>query len=322
MNAPAGRALELRSVLVGEVKTAEHALNGLLRAGLAPSAIITTPIEEVRRSSGMEADYYCDLVQLAEAHGIRAHVTDDLTSRAAALEQLRPDCIWIMGWPYLVRAPVLALGPCIGMHPTPLPRRRGGAPMNWTLLDDERSSAVTLFGMRAGLDDGDILAQEEFEVGPEDYVGDVASKVYDLTEKLVERAAIAVAEGKAAWRRQDGSQATYTRRRTPADGRIDWSDSSVRIRNLIRATSHPFPGAFTTLDGTTLRVWRAEVPLGYRAPLRAAPGTVVELLDNGLLVSTGDNALHITEMQLDGDDVVRSSVLAQRFRRYVGRSFS
>lgn len=322
MSSPVGgKGLELRSVLVGEVKTAEYALNGFLQAGLPPQALVTTSFE-VRRFSGMEPDYYCDLVGLGEAHGIPVIVTDDLTSHAADLEQLRPQCIWIMGWPYLVRPPVLAVGRCIGMHPTPLPRRRGGAPMNWTLLDGEPSSAVTLFGMRAGVDDGEILAQEAFEVGLDDYVGDLAAKIYLLTEKLVRRSAVALAEDNAVWTPQDGSRATYTRRRTPADGRINWSDSSVRIRNLIRATSHPFPGAFTKLDGATVRVWRAEVPLGYRAPLKAAPGTIVELHDNGLLVSTRDNALLITEMQIENDEVVRSSLLAQRFARYVGTSLS
>lgn len=309
-------------MLVGEVKTAEHALNGLLRAGLPPVAVITTPLEEVRRASGMEAGYYCDLLRLGEAHGIDVTVTTDLLSQVPALEQLQPDCFWIMGWPYLVRTPILDLGPCIGMHPTPLPRRRGGAPMNWTLLDGEAVSAVTLFRMRQGLDDGEILAQEAFELGPDDYVGDVAAKIYRLTERLVERSALALADDTAVWTPQDDSLATYTRRRTPADGRINWSDSSVRIRNLVRATSHPFPGAFTILDGSKVRVWRAEIPVGYRAPLKAAPGTVVGLHDAGILVSTRDNALLITEMQFEDGEVLSSSLLPQSFDRLVGKSFS
>lgn len=312
----------LRSVLVGEVKTAEHALYGLMRARLPPTAVITTPIDEVRRSSGMEADYYCDLVQLSEAQGIKATVSDDLSPLAPVLEQLRPDCIWIMGWPYLVRAPILDLGPCIGMHPTALPRRRGGAPMNWTLLDGEPFSAVTLFRMREGLDDGEILAQETFGIGPDDYVGDLTDKIYNLTEKLVERSAMALADGTAVWTPQDDSQATYTRRRVPEDGRINWSDSSARIRSLIRATSHPFPGAFTMLDGVRVRVWRAEVPLGYRAPLKAAPGAIIGLHGKGLLVSTRDNALLLTELQSEDDEVVTESLLAHRFGPFVGANFA
>jgi methionyl-tRNA formyltransferase len=150
----------------------------------------------------------------------------------------------------------------------------------------------------------------------------LAAKIYQITENLVERSARALANGVAVWTPQDDSRATYTRRRTPGDGRINWSDSSARIRNLIRATSHPFPGAFTMLNGAKVRVWRAEVPLGYRAPLKASPGVIIGLLDGGLLVSTRDNALLLTELQFDDEDVAESSFLAQRFGQYAGARFS
>ena len=88
----------------------------------------------------------------------------------------------------------------------------------------------------------------------------------------------------------------------PADGRISWNDSAARIRNLVRATSTPFPGAWTTLDGSTVRVWRAEIPIGYRAPLKAAPGAILEVRDDGVLVSTRDNALLLTEAEIETGD--------------------
>jgi methionyl-tRNA formyltransferase len=313
---------KLRSVLVGEVRTAEYALRGLLQAGMAPLAVVTTPIDKVQRTSGMETDYYCDLVSLGAANHVPAIVSEDLNSQAGALQRLHPDCIWVMGWPYLVREPILDLAPCIGMHPTALPRRRGGAPMNWTLLDGEVSSAVTLFRLQPGVDDGPILAQETFHIGWNDYVSDVAAKIYDLTEKLVQRSALALAADTAVWTPQADSEATYTRRRTPEDGRINWNDSSVRIRNLVRATSHPFPGAFTNFHGTPVRVWGAELPLGFRAPLKAPPGRLLELLDEGLVVSTRDNALLITELQFGDDEALTSSLIEQQFRHHLGELFS
>ena len=131
--------------------------------------------------------------------------------------------------------------------------------MNWTILDGEPSSAVTLFRMGPGLDDGDILMQRAFAIGESDYVGDVARRVYELTEELVAESVSELSSESAQWSPQDHSKATYTRRRRPADGHIEWRESSVRIRNLIRATSHPFPGAFTLLGQKVVRIWRGDI---------------------------------------------------------------
>lgn len=76
------------------------------------------------------------------------------------------------------------------------------------------------------------------------------------------------------------------------------------------------------MDGTRVRIWRAEVPVGYRAPFKAAPGAVIGFHDRGLLVSTRDNALLITELQIEDEPAMRPPLLEQRFRRYVGTSFS
>jgi len=311
----------VRAVLVGEVRTAEHALRGLLQAGKPPISMFTTDVNQVQRNSGMGPDYYCDLVALGRDHAIEAHVVSDLEDLSARIRALKPDLLWIMGWPYLVRSPILEVAMCIGMHPTPLPRRRGGAPMNWTVLDGEPSSAVTLFRMGPGLDDGDILMQRAFVIRDSDYVGDVAQSVYELTEELVAESMSELGSESVRWQPQDHSRATFTRRRRPADGHIEWRESSVRIRNLIRATSHPFPGAFTLLGQKVVRIWRGELPLGYRAPLRAAPGSIIEVTDTGVMISTGDNALLVTEIQFEGEPATISSQVGSRLAGHLGYSF-
>ena len=308
-------------MLVGEVRTAEHALCGLLRAGEPPVAIFTTDVNQVRRSSGMGPDYYCDLVALGEAHGIDTHVVADLEDVSERMRTLEPDLLWVMGWPYLVRRPILEVAVCIGMHPAPLPRRRGGAPMNWTILDGETSSAVTLFRIGPGIDDGDILMQRAFAINEADYVADVARSVYELTEELVAESVTELRDQRARWSPQDHYKATFTRRRRPADGHIEWRESSVRVRNLVRATSRPFPGAFSQLGHTVVRIWRAELPLGYRAPLRAAPGSIIEATDHGAMVSTGDNALLVTEVQFEGESAAISSGVGSRLADHTGDKF-
>jgi methionyl-tRNA formyltransferase len=308
-----------RFVLVGEVRTAEAGLRGLLDAGHPPVAVLTTDVAAARAASGMSADYYGDLPACAAAAGIPVRVVADLEAEAGALRALDPDWVLVLGWPYLVRAAVLDVAPCIGMHPTRLPYRRGGAPLNWTILDGESSGAVTLLRLREGLDDGEILAQREFAIHPDDYVADVLARVLEITRALVAESVAALAAGSARWTPQRDELATYTRRRRPEDGRISWCDSAARIRNLVRAVSRPFPGAFTHADGRVLRVWRAELPRGYRAPLRAEPGTVLDGDERGILVSTRDNALLVTEAQPEGEAPLAGAALASRLAPLAGR---
>ena len=247
-------------------------------------------------------------------------VVSDLNAEYDAVSSAAPDYVFVIGWPYLVRDAVLSIAPCVGLHPTRLPYRRGGAPLNWVILDGETSAAVSLIRLHKGVDDGDILAQRGFPIDPDDYVGDVIERVYAITEELVIEAVRDLAAGTASWTPQDNALATYTRRRRPEDGRICWADSAARIRNLVRATSHPFPGAFAYLDGERIRVWRAEIPHGYRAPLAAAPGSVLDVTSRGILVSTMDNALLVTEAQFtDGASLLSGEDLQTTAEKCRGR---
>lgn len=313
----------MKLVLVGEVKSADYALLGMLRAGCPPELIVTTDLSVARVRSRMGPEYYGDLSGLAAQIGASLVVVADLSEAVSLLTDVGPDYIFVVGWPYLVRSPILALAPCIGMHPTRLPYRRGGAPLNWAILDGEQESAVTLFQLTTGIDDGPILCQRTFRIDPQDYVSDALEKVYTLTEELVAEAVRALASGTATWTPQDHAKATYTRRRTPEDGKIDWRTSASRIRNLVRAVSRPFPGAFSHLEGRKLVIWRAELPFGYRAPIRVRPGSVVEVTDHGILVSTKDNALLVTEAVWADDPTVNLTGrgLAEAFKGMEGAVF-
>lgn len=290
----------MRTVLVGVVRTAEAAVKGLLDAHANIVGIFTQNIDKLLETSGMERDYYVDLKPYAERIGCPLKIVDDINDHFEELKGLSPQVIYIVGWPQIIRKKILDLAICVGMHPSRLPERRGGAPLNWQLIDGECRGAVTLFRLSADLDSGDILAQREYEINLQDYIDDVLGRVCNLTYELVKETYPLLVQGKATWLPQDGKLATYTRRRKPEDGRINWRDSSLRIYNLIRAVSHPFPGAFSYCNGHKLKVWRAELLRGFRAPIKAIPGQVIALTGSGIIVSTLDNALLLTEVEVEG----------------------
>jgi methionyl-tRNA formyltransferase len=292
----------MRVVLIGVVSSAKAAFDGLNDAGAEIAAVFTADVERMIMTSKMESSYFVDFKPLARQVRIPLRHVDDVNNYVEEISSLKPDLIYIIGWPQLVRQSILSIAPCIGMHPAPLPRRRGGAPLNWQLIDGERQSAVSLLKLGTGVDDGDILLQLPFEIGDTDYIEDVLNMVNQLTYQGVRDSFLQICSGKAQWIQQDHSRATVMRRRRPDDGLINWNDSALRIYNLIRAVSHPFPGAFSNIDDSVIKIWRSDIPQGYRPKLKAIPGEVLDLFKGNIVVSCRDYCIAISELQV-GDDL-------------------
>jgi methionyl-tRNA formyltransferase len=143
-------------------------------------------------------------------------------------------------------------------------------------------------------DAGDIVDQETVLIGPEDTAQEVFRKAVKAARLVLERQLDGLLKGTAPRRKQDESRATYFGGRKPEDGRIDWTQSAERIYNLIRAVTHPYPGAFTTAGGEKLFVWRARPVKGTEEK----PGQVVSL--NPLRVATGSGSIEILTLQWSG----------------------
>jgi methionyl-tRNA formyltransferase len=309
----------VRVVFVGVVNSAKPALDALVSCGADVAGLFTIDVKYMVSMSNMEREYFVDFRPTAEKLGIPLKQIKNINDHADEIRSLEPDYIFIIGWPQMVRSEVLSIAPCIGMHPAPLPKRRGGAPLNWQIIDGETESAVSLLRLGEGVDNGDILIQIPFNIGPADYINDVMDRVCELTGLAVERTYPLLATGREAWNPQDHSQATVTRRRRPPDGLVNWNDSSRRIFNLIRAVSHPFPGAFTHCDGQVIKVWRAYVPLGYRPRVRAVPGEVLDFVGGAIIVCTRDYCLGLTEIQVDDRVYLSEPELRQAYAMLAGK---
>ena len=159
----------------------------------------------------------------------------------------------------------------VNLHGSLLPRYRGRAPVNWQLLHGERESGATLHYMVARADAGDIVDQEPFAIGPDDTPTDVFRKLLPAAETVLMRSAQAVMDGTAPRIEQMESKATTFGRRTAADGLIHWRMAAHDVRNLVRAVTDPYPGAFTYLPGgRRMTIWWADLaadsPRGAKAP--------------------------------------------------------
>jgi methionyl-tRNA formyltransferase len=251
---------------------------------------------------------------LATEHGVPVHLDVDL-SGAEALAELRalePELILSFYYRSLLPSAVLAL-PRLGafnMHGSLLPKYRGRAPVNWAVLHGETETGATLHVMTPRADAGDIVDQEAVPIGPDDTAAEVQARVRDAAVVVLARQLDPLLRGDAPRRPQDPALVTTFGRRRPEDGAFDWSWPAARIHNLVRAVTHPYPGATTMLAGRTVHVWSTNN--GRWGSNGARPGEL-RLIDDRLYVACGDGYwLEIIRAQLDGDVELAGGELARR----------
>ena len=248
-----------------------------------------------------ERIWFESVAAVASRHGLSVFMPEDPNAPAfiARVAALAPDLLFSFYYRRLLGPALLAL-PRLGavnLHGSLLPKYRGRAPLNWVLVHGETETGVTLHFMDDRADHGDIIAQRAVPIAIEDTALTLWRKLVAAGEALLAEAYPLLAEGRAPHQPQDHAAATIMRRRTPADGCIDWSGSAWQIYNLIRAVTHPFPGAFTFLGERRVFVWQARPPVGRRA---GAPGQILGLGTEGLEVGTGAGGLELLRLQEAG----------------------
>jgi methionyl-tRNA formyltransferase len=214
----------------------------------------------------------------------------------ARIRAWNPQLIFSFYYRNMIKEDILNI-PSLGafnMHGSLLPKYSGRVPINWAVLHGEKQTGVTLHYMVKRADAGDIVDQQPVPILPEDTAQNVFRKAVKAAHTVLARQIDALTKGTAPRHKQDESQATYFGGRRPEDGRIDWTENAEKIYNLIRAVTHPYPGAFTDVAGKKLFIWWAR-PLDDSG---GKPGQVLSV--KPLRVSTGNGTIEILKLQWDG----------------------
>lgn len=230
----------------------------------------------------------------------------------AAMARLQPDFLFSCYYRHMLKQPLLDL-PRLGalnLHGSLLPRYRGRCPVNWVLIHGETETGVTLHYMVEKPDKGEIVAQKKVPITPEDTALTLFARMTAAAGELMAEIYPALRAGTAPRMAQDQSQASYFGGRGPEDGRIDWQKGAEEIYNLVRAVTHPYPGAFTSLKGRKLYIWQGQ-SLAARSGDLDAPGRITAYLPGeGLLVAAGRGHFLITQAQWEGEPEFLGPVLA------------
>lgn len=289
-------------------------LDTLLELGADIAAVVT------HRDDPGETIWFRSVAERARRAGLPvlmpASVNDPGVVRELAA--LAPDVILSIYFRDILKPEVLRLAArgALNLHGSLLPRYRGRSPVNWVLVHGERETGVTLHHMEARPDTGDIVAQRAVPITDDDTALTLNRKLGEAAGALLRETFPQLVAGTAPRIPQDHTAATYFGGRRPEDGRMAWSQTAAQLYNLVRAVTHPYPGAFTTWRGERLLVWQARRV--DDAPGRA-PGHVLGIRrGEGLAVATGAGTLVLGRVQLAGRDEESGEVFAERVGLVVG----
>lgn len=214
--------------------------------------------------------------------------------------RMLPEVVW--------RMPALGT---FNLHGSLLPKYRGAAPINWAIIRGEKETGVTTFFLNAQIDTGEVLFQEPLEIGPDETAGEVHDRMMALGASLVLKTVQSIENQNYVLKKQNDTQATDAPRIFHDTCQISFNQTSEEVHNFIRGLS-PYPGAWTTLDGKTLKVLRTRFCKGLSGH---PPGSFYKLEGNsGLGIATADGWVEVLELQMEGRKRMSSKDFLKGFR--------
>ena len=289
----------LRLVFMGTPDFAVPSLRALLDGEDAVVGVCTQPDQPAGRGMALRPS---PVKVCALEHQVPVFQPPKLRRVPAVLEQLtswQPDLIVIAAYGKILPPPILDLPPhgCINVHASLLPKYRGAAPIQWAIADGETETGITVMQVSQQMDAGAILLQKTTPITHSETGGSLHDKLAVLGAEALREALALFRQDKLVARPQDETQVSYAALIKKEDGRIDWSQDASSIERRIRAF-HPWPSAFTTVQGKLLKIYSARLEQSPISP--AAPGSVLASAPNQLLIATGSGALALEEVQLAG----------------------
>jgi methionyl-tRNA formyltransferase len=210
----------------------------------------------------------------------------------------RPDLFIVVGWYHMIPRKWRDMAPAFGMHASLLPNYCGGAPLVWAIINDEKSTGITLFKMDGGVDSGPIVGQLSEPIHADDTIATLYDRIEERGLELLILHLPELAKSDLSLAIQNVDDRKVFPQRSPQDGKINWESSAEEIDRFIRAQTHPYPGAFTFLNDERLTIWQA---LCVSDKQGNEPGTLTK--DGGIiLVATGTYQLQLTEFSFNGHD--------------------
>ncbi len=185
---------------------------------------------------------------------------------------------------------------CINVHGSLLPKYRGGAPIHHAIINGEKETGITIMYMDSKMDSGDIIYQSKIEIGDNDNLDKIYKEMSFLGARTLLEILPQIFEGTNSRIKQDETLVSFGLNITKEEEKIDFNQSSLRIHNKIRGLSS-IPGAYALINDKRMKIYESKLT---DIPSKNVPGTIVKIDKNGILVSTNDKDIIITDIKLEG----------------------
>ena len=257
------------------------------------AAVFTQPDKPKGRKMVMTPP---DVKVCAEKLGIPVFQPSSMRSEEAynSLKELNPDVIVVAAYGQILPKAVLDLPKlgCVNIHGSLLPKYRGAAPIQQSVLDGEKVTGVTTMLMDVGLDTGDILLKAETEIGENETAGELFDRLAVLGGELIVETLDKLKKGEITPQKQDESLATHTSKITKELCPIDFNKTAYEVHNKVRGLN-PWPVAVTGISGKTVKVYSSRV-----SDLTGEPGTILSL--KPFVIACGEKSVELIEIQPQG----------------------
>lgn len=287
----------MRIVFMGTPDFSVPALEALVSGGHQVIAVVTQPDKPKGRG---KAVLMTPVKEKALELGIPVYQPIKVREESfiTMLEEMKPDAIVVVAFGQILSKRILDIPKygCINIHASLLPKYRGAAPIQWAVINGETETGITTMVMDTGIDTGDMLEKVIIPIDPDETGGSLHHKLSVAGGRLILSTLQKAEEGTLVRTPQTEEGTCYAKMLTKSLGDIDWSQSAEQIERLIRGLN-PWPSAYTSLNGKTLKIWQAQV---LADEYEGAPGQVVKAVKGDLLVKTGKGILSITSLQLEG----------------------
>jgi UDP-4-amino-4-deoxy-L-arabinose formyltransferase/UDP-glucuronic acid dehydrogenase (UDP-4-keto-hexauronic acid decarboxylating) len=255
--------------------------------------------------------WFNSTVELAAKQGIPVYAPEDINHPlwVSKIKDQAPDILFSFYYRRLIGKQILSIPRvgCLNLHGSLLPKYRGRCPINWVLVNGETQTGTTLHFMTPRADDGDIVIQQKILISDKDTAKSLNQKMCITSSKMLDEILPLIKREQIPAVPQIHEQATYYGGRTPEDGKIDWMKSAVEVRNIIRAVTRPYPGAFSYIGGKKCLFWEATVMADGKGKI--SPGSIISC--KPLIIQCGKDQLRIDYGQTQDGIYMTGSQLSE-----------
>lgn len=287
----------MRIVFMGTPEIAQTVLERLVESKHHVVAVVTNVDKARNRGKKIQ---YSPVKETALANSIpviQPQKVKDNPQFYSEMEKINADIFVVVAYGHILPKEILDMPKygSINVHASLLPKLRGAAPIQWSIIEGYKKTGVTIMQMTEDLDAGDMIAKKELEIGKSNSQ-ELSDKLAKLGSELLIKTLDDIESGNYVKEKQDESQATYTSKISKQDGKIDFSMAPDEISRRCRGFD-PWPGMFCDYQGNVMKIWKCE---DTGLDIKGLNGEVVSVEKDCFLVACGGKGLRVTEVQMPG----------------------